>query len=165
MFLDIVGGDFAVDAAELDKLPDFVVVCGQRRWLRPDAEVELGAHYDVVGKADDGGLNLGIRSLGAGCFGWDVMDIGYSFRRHGDLVHAQAAEVSDAASKAAIQDEGVFDLTQFFRDFGVQDFLEFFLTEEYRLIVHYAEDSLATIRSEATERGLCDFVFSFKLIE
>ena len=93
------------------------------------------------------------------------MDIGYSFRRYGDLVHAQAAEVPDAASKAAVQDEGVFDLTQFFRDFGVQDFLEFFLTEEYRFVVHHAEDGFATIRGEATERGFCDFVFGFKFIE
>lgn len=87
VLFNIVGGDFAIDAAELDKLPDLVVVCGQRRWFHPDTEVKLGAHYDVVGKADDGGLDLSVRSLGAGCFGRDIMDIGYSFRGHGDLVH------------------------------------------------------------------------------
>ena len=161
----VIDSHLAVDAAGFNEVADFLVVEAGSGLAEIDAEVEPGAHDDVVGQADDGGDDFLVGVLGAACLGWDVVDVRDSFRADGDLVHREAAEVSDTAAEAAVQDEGVLGALEFLGDLCVDDFLEFVLTEEYGTVVHRVHDSTFLFRGKAAERRLHDFVRLLQLIE
>ena len=161
----VIDGDLAVDAAGLDEVPDLLVVEVGSGLADVDAEVELGALDDVEGQADDGGDDFLVGLLGAAGLGGDVVDVRDAFRADGDLFHGQAAEIADAAAKAAVQDEGILGALEFLGDLGVDDFLEFFLTQEDRTVVHRVHHGTFLLRGEAAEGGLHDFVRLLQLVE
>lgn len=161
----VIDGDLAVDAAGFDEVPDFFVIEAGSGRGDFETEIESCALNDVVGQANEGGDDFLVGLLRAAGLGGDVVDVRDAFRADGDLFHGQAAEVADAAAEAAVQDEGVLDALEFVGDLGVDDFLEFFLTQEDRTVVHRVHHGTFLLRGEAAEGGLHDFVRLLQLVE
>ena len=161
----VIDGDLAVDAAGLDEVPDFFVIEAGSGRGDFETEIESCALNDVVGQANEGGDDLLVGLLRAAGLGGDVVDVRDAFRADGDLFHGQAAEVANATAEAAVQDEGVLDALEFVGDLGVDDFLEFFLAEEDRAVVHGVHDGTFLLRGEAAEGGFHDLIRLLQLVE
>ena len=161
----VIDGDLAVDAAGFDEVPDFFVIEAGSGRGDFETEIESCALNDVVGQANEGGDDFLVGLLRAAGLGGDVVDVRDAFRADRDLFHGQAAEAADAAAEAAVQDEGVLDALEFVGDLGVDDFLEFFLAEEDRAVVHGVHDGTFLFRGEAAEGGLHDLIRFLQLVE
>lgn len=96
-------------------------------------EVKACALDDVETEPDDGSDDFLIGLLCAAGLGGDIMDVRDSFRADGHFFHGQAAEIAEAAAEAAVEDKCVLGPLEFLGDFGVNDFPELILSQEYGL--------------------------------
>ena len=161
----VIDGDLAVDAAGFYEVTDFLVIETDGGLAEAETEVEVGPLDDVEGHADDGGDDFLVGLLGAACLGRDVVDVRDSFRADGDLVHREAGEVADTATEAAVENEGVLGALHTLGNLGVDDFLEFFLTEEDRAVVHCVHHGTFLFGGKAAEGRLHNFIRLLQLIE